>query len=121
MNLLFYRYGSICEPDIIDSFRHLGFHVDEDTREIYNKELKPSECIKGLYELINKTKYSFVFSINFFPSVSDVCNIVGIPYICLVVDSPVLELFSASLANDCNKVFIFDRRLYEEFLPVIPT
>lgn len=122
MNLLFYRYGSICEPDIIDSFRHLGFHVDEDTREIYDKTLKPSECITGLYELINKNEYSysFVFSINFFPSVSDVCSIVGIPYICLVVDSPVLELFSTSLANDCNKVFIFDRRLYEEFLPVNP-
>ncbi len=122
MNLLFYRYGSICEPDIIDSFLHLGFHVDEDTREVYNKNLKPSECITGLYELINKKNYSyaFVFSINFFPSVSDVCNIVGIPYICLVVDSPVLELFSTSLANDCNKVFIFDRRLYEEFLHVNP-
>lgn len=122
MNLLFYRYGSICEPDIIDAFQNLGFHVDQDTREVYNKELKPSECVKGLFEKINKTKnnYSFVFSMNFFPSVSDVCNIVGIPYICLVVDSPVLELFSASLANECNKVFIFDRRLYEEFLPVNP-
>ena len=54
MDILFYRYGSICEPDIIDSFRHLGFHVDEDTREIYDKKLKPSECIKGLYEMINK-------------------------------------------------------------------
>ncbi|MCM1467027.1 MAG: DUF3880 domain-containing protein [Alistipes sp.] len=123
MNLLFYRYGSICEPDIIDSFRHLGFHVDEDTREIYNKDLKPSECIEGLHERLKQKdyNYSFIFSINFFPSVSDVCNIVGIPYICLIVDSPVLELFSTSLANGCNKVFIFDRRLYEEFLPVNPT
>lgn len=120
MNLLFYRYGSICEPDIIDSFRYLGFTVDEDTREIYNKELQPSECIKGLSALLRQKKYSFVFSINFFPSVSDVCNILGIPYICLIVDSPVLELFSTSLANKCNKVFIFDRRLYEEFLPINP-
>lgn len=122
MNILFYRYGSICEPDIIDSFRHLGFQVDEDTREIYNKELKPSECITGLNELLREKNYNytFVFSINFFPSVSDVCNIVGIPYMSLVVDSPVLELFSTSLANKCNKIFIFDRRLYEEFLPVNP-
>lgn len=118
MNLLFYRYGSICEPDIIEAFRHLGFTVDEDTREIYNKELKPSECIQGLYALLRTKKYSFVFSINFFPSVSDVCNVIGLPYICLVVDSPVLELFSTSLANRCNRVFIFDRKLYQEFLPV---
>ncbi len=120
MNLLFYRYGSICEPDIIDSFRQLGFTVDEDTREIYNKKLQPSECIQGLSALLRQKKYTFVFSINFFPSVSDICNILGIPYLCLIVDSPVLELFSTSLANECNRVFIFDRRLYEEFLPVNP-
>lgn len=120
MDLLFYRYGSICEPDIIESFRHLGFHVDEDTREIYNKKLLPSECIEGLSGLLMSKKYSFVFSINFFPSVSDVCNIMGIPYLCLVVDSPVLELFSRSLKNSCNRVFIFDRRLYDEFHPVNP-
>lgn len=115
MNLLFYRYGSICEPDILESFRHLGFQVDEDTREIYNKGLLPSECINGLNKLLMAKKYSFVFSINFFPSVSDVCNIMGIPYLCLIVDSPVLELFSKSLRNPCNRVFIFDRRLYDDF------
>lgn len=121
MNLLFYRYGSICEPDIIESFKHLGFEVDEDAREVYNKNLLPSECIKGLNETLSKKKYTFVFSINFFPSVSDVCNILGIPYLCLVVDSPVMELYSTSLKNSCNHVFIFDRRLYNDFHSMNPT
>lgn len=115
MNILFYRYGSICEPDIIASFKHLGFNITEDTREVYNKQLLPSDCIKGLNELLKQDTYSFVFSINFFPSVSDVCNIWGIPYLCLIVDSPVLELFSTSLANPCNKIFLFDRQLYNDF------
>lgn len=115
MNILFYRYGSICEPDIIASFKHLGFRITEDTREVYNKQLLPSDCIKGLNELLKQDTYSFVFSINFFPSVSDVCNIWGIPYLCLIVDSPVLELFSTSLANPCNKIFLFDRQLYNDF------
>lgn len=115
MKILFYRYGSICEPDIIDAFRRLGFEVDEDTREIYDKKLLPSDCINGIFERTKTADYSFVFSINFFPSVSEVCNIVGIPYLCIVVDSPVLELFSTSLKNDCNNVFIFDRQLFEEF------
>lgn len=120
MNLLFYRYGSICEPDIIESFKHLGFAVDEDTREIYNKNLMPSDCIKGLSKQLNEKKYSFVFSINFFPSISDICNIIGIPYICLIVDSPVLELFSTSIANPCNRIFLFDKMLYDEFSPNNP-
>lgn len=120
MNILFYRYGSICEPDIIASFKHLGFRITEDTREVYNKQLLPSDCIKGLNELLKQDTYSFVFSINFFPSVSDVCNIWGIPYLCLIVDSPVLELFSTSLANPCNKVFLFDRQLYNDFHHINP-
>ena len=120
MNILFYRYGSICEPDIIASFKHLGFRITEDTREVYNKQLLPSDCIKGLNELLKQDTYSFVFSINFFPSVSDVCNIWGIPYLCLIVDSPVLELFSTSLANPCNKIFLFDRQLYNDFHHINP-
>lgn len=120
MNILFYRYGSICEPDIITSFKHLGFNITEDTREVYNKQLLPSDCIKGLNELLKQDTYSFIFSINFFPSVSDVCNIWGIPYLCLIVDSPVLELFSTSLANPCNKVFLFDRQLYNDFHHINP-
>jgi spore maturation protein CgeB len=120
MNILFYRYGSICEPDIIASFKHLGFNITEDTREVYNKQLLPSDCIKGFNELLKQDTYSFIFSINFFPSVSDVCNIWGIPYLCLIVDSPVLELFSTSLANPCNKVFLFDRQLYNDFHHINP-
>ncbi len=120
MNLLFYRYGSICEPDIIESFKHLGFEVDEDTREIYNKNLMPSDCISGLSKTLQTKKYSFVFTINFFPSISDLCNIMGIPYLCLIVDSPVLELFSTSLKNPCNRIFLFDRRLYNDFHAVNP-
>lgn len=120
MNILFYRYGSICEPDIIASFKHLGFNITEDTREVYNKQLLPSDCIKGLNELLKQDTYSFIFSINFFPSVSDVCNIWGIPYLCLIVDSPVLELFSTSLANPCNKVFLFDSQLYNDFHHINP-
>lgn len=120
MNILFYRYGSICEPDIIASFKHLGFNITEDTREVYNKQLLPSDCIKGLNELLKQDTYSFIFSINFFPSVSDVCNIWGIPYLCLIVDSHVLELFSTSLANPCNKVFLFDRQLYNDFHHINP-
>lgn len=30
MNILIYRYGSICESDIIETFQKLGFQVDEE-------------------------------------------------------------------------------------------
>ena len=36
MNLLVNRYGSICQPEIIEGFRELGNQVTEITLEIYN-------------------------------------------------------------------------------------
>ena len=42
MKVLLYRYGSICEPDIIDGMNELGHDVLEITDEIYNKELSLS-------------------------------------------------------------------------------
>jgi len=38
MKILFYRYGSICEPDIIEGFEELGHTVSQITEEITNKK-----------------------------------------------------------------------------------
>ena len=46
MKIFFYKYGSICEPDISDSFRRLGFEVIDEDMEIYNKNLLPSQCVE---------------------------------------------------------------------------
>ncbi len=120
MNILFYRYGSICEPDIIDAFKEYGTNITEDTTEIFDKNITPSERVQIVSKVITSGNYIFVFSINFFPEVSQVCEIYHIPYMCLIVDSPVLTLFSDALKNSYNRIFIFDRELYNEFHPVNP-
>ena len=111
MKIYIYRYGSICEPDIIDSFKRLGLDVHEECMEIFNKNLTPSECIKRTASDIVDGSYSIVFTINFFPWLSEVCNIANIVYMSLIVDSPVLELYSESLSNPCNRIFLFDSML----------
>ena len=120
MKIFIYRYGSICEPDIIDTFQRLGFTVDEETIEITNKQLLPADCIKTVSPKLLDGGYTFVFTINFFPWLSDACRIARLPYLSLIVDSPVLELYADSLKNDCNRVFLFDRTLYNEFAGVNP-
>jgi len=74
MNLLFYRYGSICEPDIIEGFRELGNQVTEITLEIYNKNLGPLEGLTALKNELFAHSYDFVFSINYYPFISEICN-----------------------------------------------
>ncbi len=120
MKAYIYRYGSICEPDIIDALKMLGFDVYEETAEIYKKNLTPSESINIVSPELLKGGYSFVFTINFFPWLSDLCEIAHITYISLIVDSPVLELYATSISNKCNRIFLFDKILYNEFSPYNP-
>ena len=74
MEILFHRYGSICEPDIIEAFRSLGVEVIEEDREIYEKNIPSDVRIKILAEQILTKKPAFVFSINYFPYISEICQ-----------------------------------------------
>lgn len=120
MRILFYRYNSICEPDIIGIMTQLDHAVDEITEEIMNKDISAKECLFLISDALKEKKYEMVFSINFFPVVSEVCNIFKIPYVCWVVDSPVMELYSYSIRNPYNRIFLFDYALYEEFVTENP-
>lgn len=120
MNLLLYQYGSICEPDIIAGFEELGFQVDTITREVYDKTITGEKQISLINHALQNRDYQFVFTINFFPAISEVCNIYHMPYLSLIVDSPVMELYSDSITNPYNRIFLFDRALYEEFAPYNP-
>ena len=120
MNILFYRYGNICEPDIIAAFGAFGYTVTEITDEITNKNLSGPESIQIVSNALLEQHADCVFSINFFPVLSEVCNIFKLRYLCWIVDSPVMELYSTSIKNPYNRVFLFDRKLYEEISPLNP-
>lgn len=120
MKLLFYRYGSICEPAVIDAFQKYDFEVIEESSEITNKSVSPGECAKTVSDYLTKDTYAFVFSINFYPALSEVCMLYGVPYLCWVVDCPVLELYSDTIKNSVNRIFLFDKAMYDEFHPENP-
>lgn len=120
MEILIYRYNSICEPDIIQAFEAFGITVHQETMEMAQKNVAPSRCAEKVCEWILSHKLSFVFSINFYPAISYTCNRFKIPYACWSVDSPVAELFSNALKNGWNRIFLFDRAQYEFFHPYNP-
>ena len=120
MEILFYRYNSICEPDILQVFTNFGITVHVEDMEIYNKTVSPRECAGKVSEWILQKPLAFVFSINFFPAISYTCERLKVPYVCWSVDSPVPELFSNALKNSCNRIFLFDKAQYAFFSPVNP-
>lgn len=120
MKIVFHRYGSICEPDLIDAFTRCGLSVIEDDAEIYQKSITAEDRIRLLGEQILIHKPAFVFSINFFPYISEICERLHTLYVALSVDCPVLELFSVSIRNKCNRIFLFDYMQYQKFHPENP-
>ncbi|MCR5120076.1 MAG: DUF3880 domain-containing protein [Lachnospiraceae bacterium] len=121
MKILFYRYGSICEPDMISAFKNLGLEVLEFRPGSDTSPSGSTDTLDMLVSLFEKEHFLFVFTVNFFPRVSDVCNIYNILYVSWTVDSPVTELFSPSLSNACNRIFYFDRAQYRYFSAFNPS
>ncbi len=120
MKVLFYRYGSICEPDIIDTFQEIGLEVDEYTKEITNKNISQKDSVNQVGNYLMDHPVDFVFSINFFPFLSEICNVFHIRYLSWIVDAPVMELYSTAIENPWNRTFIFDRAVYDEIHPLNP-
>lgn len=120
MEILFYRYNSICEPDIIQVFTDFGITVHTEEMEITDKTVTPKQCAAKITEWLMEHTFAFVFSINFFPAISYTCNRFKVPYVCWSVDSPVPELFSNALKNEWNRIFLFDQAQYQFFHPINP-
>lgn len=125
MKVLVYRYNSIYEPDVIDVFKSFGLEVVEEKSEINNKKITSGERVKMIADYIISARekndpFLFVFSINFYPSISEICEKLGAIYACWSVDCPVIELFFNALKNKCNRIFLFDRAQFERFAPYNP-
>ena len=54
----------------------------------------------------------FVFSFDYFPVISKVCNMMEVTYVSWVYDNPLVSLYSYTLANPRNRVFLFDKQEY---------
>ena len=120
MKITFYRYGSICEPDIIRAFETAGYEITEYGLEVTEKDHTATELVPLFSNFLMDHPCDIIFSINFFPFVSEIAKIMHIPYISWTVDSPVMELYTSSITNPYNFTFIFDRADADELAHLNP-
>ena len=71
MNILFIRYGSIYEPDMIDAFHKAGVDVVETDIKTHESGIENEVIMRQVEEKIREYSPMFVYGINFFPVVSD--------------------------------------------------
>lgn len=112
--ILIYRWNAYNQHDIENTFNNLGIEYD-----IYDKQPESIEADENYREELathlKNGDYGFLFSINYFPVLSQACHDTGIPYVCWTCDSPLLAMYHTSVFYDTNFLFIFDRHVYEEF------
>ncbi len=111
MKILICSHANILEPDIIDTFYEMGIEVDK-----FIIPIKDYFFDQNYLTLLSKkllsSNYSFVFSVNYIPIASMVCQIHNVKYIAWVADSPCYELNSNTITNSINYIFIFDQALF---------
>ena len=119
MKILFLDWKSLGNEDIVSAAHSLGQngyqidiilypfdnHIEDDDKEAAGK----------LLQEIKNVAPDFVMSFNYFPLVSNACKEAGVKYAAWVYDNPAARLFSYTLINSCNYVFLFDSQMYEVF------
>ncbi len=114
MNILFCRWNGCAEIGLMHAFLRMGHHIDECMYAFAGTDYS-EECLNLLRKKLDGKRYDMVFSQNFVPIISKVCQIYKVIYISWVMDSPAHQLYSHALENTYNRVFIFDHHLYERF------
>lgn len=114
MNILIYRYNSICEDAVIRGLKELGHTVYEVILEVENKSPSGQEILDAVVMGMEKSNADIIFSINYYPALSEIARVYKLLYYSWIVDATVLELYSKTIKNRCNRLFIFDSELYRE-------
>ncbi len=95
--------------DMVETLRKLGNDLTLTTYRCKNYEQDPA-FERAIDADLASGGYDCVFSFNYFPIISNVCENRDTPYLSWVFDAPCLNLLSNTLANSCNVVFHFDRQ-----------
>lgn len=120
MDILLFRYGYMLEDSCKKSFEQLGIQVHEEWSTFDDKGTTSGATVEKVYQNISKARengihYLFVFGVNFFPAISEICEKLNVLYLSWSADNPVMEMFTRSIQNKCNRIFLFDRAQYQRF------
>lgn len=112
MTFFYLEWNSFCNEDMFEVLQELGHRVikipftgykmsEEEIARVLDKNLKQCPC-------------DFLFSFNYFPKVSKYCMEHNLKYVSWVYDSPHIHVYSYTVLNACNYIFLFDYAMYEE-------
>ncbi|RKM60388.1 hypothetical protein D6855_06615 [Butyrivibrio sp. CB08] len=119
MRILYYDWDEFNGEDCRDAMRRLGHQVETIRLDQLGGDLTPEieQQFKKRFDSRDdsgKRYFDLVYSYDYFPGISEVCQKYDVPYVCWVFDCPHYPLFSPSIHNKVNRIFVFDRDLYKK-------
>lgn len=124
MHILYYDWDEFNGEDCRDAMARLGHEVDTIKVAMKGYDLTP-EIERAFVEKLGiregqtvadgsegTCKYDMIFSFDFFPNISEICQKYGIPYVSWVFDCPHYTLDSHVTGNSMNRIYLFDKNLY---------
>lgn len=112
MKILIADWDSFGDKDIEEVFKSKGYEILKAPYVESEPEEVTSAQLAGFEAAITDFRPDCVFSYNYFPPISDICQKAGVIYISWVYDSPYMHLYSESVKNPVNRVFLFDAGMY---------
>lgn len=112
--LLFYRYGAVTEEQTAQSLDEMQIPWVGFEREMKDYHAD-SAFAQAFLALLHSAEFGAVFSYDYFPLLSMMCELNRIPYLSWVYDCPLMTLQSETIKNESNHIFCFDR-VYAERL-----
>lgn len=105
--LLFYRWGSLSEKMFAKGLERCSINYIEFNRKCQDYHAD-AEFGMELINAIHAEGCDGVFSFDYFPMISMICQMNNIPYYAWIYDCPMLTLMSGTVTNSCNHILCFD-------------
>ncbi|MDD6192817.1 MAG: DUF3880 domain-containing protein [Lachnospiraceae bacterium] len=107
------RQGCLYRRDIHDTFRTMGISFDSFQFDFENQQI---EELGAIFDQADLSSYDCLFSVNYFPELSNFCYQHNLKYISWGYDCPFnVRNIEKTLGNACNYVFCFDRVQAESY------
>ncbi|MCI8983587.1 MAG: glycosyltransferase [Hungatella sp.] len=116
MKILFIQWNSIGQNDLEEAFLLEGHNLIRaaySENELYHGDF--SEIEKKLFSLVKKEKPDVVFTVDYFPFITDFCDLHNLWYVSWVYDSPHDAMYSTAITNPRNIVYTLDKEVCMEF------
>ena len=107
--ILFYRWGSFSEPGLEKVFQRNQIEYSVFTKKVKDYHADAEFAMEFL-NVLHSEQVQAVFSFDYFPMVSMLCEMNGISYMSWIYDCPMYTLYSKTIANEMNYIFCFDEK-----------